>query len=124
MRKNLPIGQAKARFAECVRQVEGGDTIVLTRHGRPVARLTTVGAAASPRSDIGPAAEIREALQPYEPDSEASPRVPASVAESRRDALLLLLQESIWPRIPEEYLGKAPDKREREEILGFGSEGV
>lgn len=124
MQKNLPIGQAKARFAECVRQVERGDTIVLTRHGRPVARLTTIGAVASPRSDIGPAPEIREATQAYEPHSEESPRVPASVAESRREALQCLLEESIWPRIPEEYLGRALDKREREEILGFGSEGV
>ena len=37
------IGEAKAHFAECVREAESGKTIILTRHGRSVARLATRG---------------------------------------------------------------------------------
>ena len=30
---------AKARLSELLEKVEGGETVVITRHGRPVARL-------------------------------------------------------------------------------------
>lgn len=36
---NIAIAAAKARLAEIVRRVERGEEIVLTRHGRPVARV-------------------------------------------------------------------------------------
>jgi prevent-host-death family protein len=36
------IAEVKARFAECLRQVESGDAIVLTRHGRPIAALVPI----------------------------------------------------------------------------------
>ena len=32
--------EAKARFAELLRTVEHGETVVITRHGRAVARVT------------------------------------------------------------------------------------
>lgn len=32
--------EAKARFAELLRTVERGETVVITRHGRAVARVT------------------------------------------------------------------------------------
>ena len=31
--------EAKARLAELLRDVEGGETIAITRHGRPVAHM-------------------------------------------------------------------------------------
>jgi len=34
------VAEAKARLAEFIRRAEGGEEIVLTRHGRPVARLS------------------------------------------------------------------------------------
>ena len=34
------VAEAKARLAELIRRAEGGEEIVLTRHGRPVARLS------------------------------------------------------------------------------------
>jgi prevent-host-death family protein len=41
----IPISEAKAHLADLVRRAEAGDDIVLTRHGRPVARIspTSVG---------------------------------------------------------------------------------
>lgn len=37
---HIAIADAKARFADLVRRAEAGENIVLTRYGKPVARLT------------------------------------------------------------------------------------
>ena len=37
--KEVQASAAKAQFAELLDQVEGGETIVITRHGKPVASL-------------------------------------------------------------------------------------
>ena len=37
-----PIADVKAHFAQCLRQVERGDSIVLTRHGQAVAALVSI----------------------------------------------------------------------------------
>lgn len=34
------------------------------------------------------------------------------------------LEEEVWPRIPAELREKGVSKKEREEILGYGPEGV
>lgn len=49
----------------------------------------------------------------------AGPSPPVS-AEERRRGLERLLAEEIWPRVPEDLLGRGLGKREREEILGLG----
>lgn len=36
----IAIADAKARFADLIRRAERGEQIILTRHGKPVARLT------------------------------------------------------------------------------------
>ena len=36
---DVSIAEAKNRLSELVRAVEGGDRVVITRHGKPVARL-------------------------------------------------------------------------------------
>lgn len=36
---NIPISEAKAKFAEIVRRAEAGEEIVLTRNGKAVARF-------------------------------------------------------------------------------------
>jgi prevent-host-death family protein len=33
------VYEAKTRFSELLEKVEGGETVVVTRHGKPVARL-------------------------------------------------------------------------------------
>ena len=39
MDKNLSVAEAKATFSECIREVEAGFSVIITRHGRPVAAL-------------------------------------------------------------------------------------
>jgi antitoxin VapB len=43
---------------------------------------------------------------------------------SRRDRIERFLEREIWSRVPECELGRAPSRAEREEILGYGPDGV
>ena len=38
--KHIQASEAKAKFSELLDQVERGETIVITRHGKVIARLT------------------------------------------------------------------------------------
>lgn len=38
----VSVSEAKGQLAELVRRAEGGDEVVLTRHGQPVVRLVPV----------------------------------------------------------------------------------
>ena len=42
------LAQAKARLSELLDRVEAGDTVVITRHGKSVARLTAVAGPKQP----------------------------------------------------------------------------
>ena len=37
---NVPVTEAKARFAELLRRAEAGEEVVITRHGKPLAKLS------------------------------------------------------------------------------------
>ena len=39
MNKQISLAEAKATLSECIRQVESGKAVLITRHGRPVAAL-------------------------------------------------------------------------------------
>lgn len=84
---------------------------MLTRHGRPVAQI-------APLSDQPE--EIREPAVEYESHQEP----PSTDSAAKRRALLRLLENEIWPQIPQEMIGKGPTKREREEILGIRENGT
>lgn len=43
---------------------------------------------------------------------------------TRDGALRRFLEREIWPLVPTEVRGRRMTKREREEILGYGQEGV
>jgi prevent-host-death family protein len=111
------IGEAKAHFAECIREAEAGRVTVLTRHGRPVAKL----------GPIKPSQREEDARASHEEDAEpatSGASWPASLfgsVDARRAALHRHLVEEIWPRIPKKLLGRGVSKRELEEILGYGS---
>ena len=47
----------------------------------------------------------------------------SSVAERRR-RLLRLLEERVWPKLPRRARGRRLSRREEDEILGYGREGV
>lgn len=118
MSATVAIAEVKARFAEYVRRAERGESIVLTRHGRRVARLGPVRS----RGLAEPASEVRELGGSYSsPEREAPGR---ASPKSRRKALQGVLERDIWPRVPQDQRGRGPDKKEREEILGYGSDGV
>ena len=39
---NVSLAQAKANLSQLIDQVEAGEDLVITRHGRPVAKVTAV----------------------------------------------------------------------------------
>lgn len=39
---HINLADAKAHFSELIAQAEGGETVCITRRGKPVARLTAV----------------------------------------------------------------------------------
>ena len=41
--RSIGIRELKSKLSECVREVKRGGTIVVTEHGRPVARLVPEG---------------------------------------------------------------------------------
>lgn len=40
-RKALSVAEAKASLSEAIRDVEDGNTVIITRHGKPVAALVS-----------------------------------------------------------------------------------
>ncbi|MDX2236043.1 MAG: type II toxin-antitoxin system prevent-host-death family antitoxin [Hyphomonadaceae bacterium] len=53
--------EAKTRLAALLDRVAAGEDVIITRHGRPIARLTQAGAAA--RSDVDAAIEALKAAR-------------------------------------------------------------
>lgn len=45
--QTLPAAEAKSRFAEALRRAEGGDVVVITRYGKPVAAMISADDLAS-----------------------------------------------------------------------------
>jgi prevent-host-death family protein len=111
------IGDAKAHFAECIRDAEAGRSIVLTRHGRAVARLEPIRDPRLREAEGDLQEDVAEPATPYA----AAPRSAFRSPAARQAALRRHLVEHIWPRIPKELLGRGITKAEREEILGYAS---
>ena len=55
MRK-IALSEVKDHLSEFVTAAEGGDEIIITRHGKPAAKLVAVVPAADDRSDVKRAA--------------------------------------------------------------------
>lgn len=55
----IPLGEAKARLLQLVRQAEAGEEVILTRHGRPVARLTALAPRVAPATRRAVMEEVR-----------------------------------------------------------------
>jgi prevent-host-death family protein len=74
----VPLADAKARLSELVDRVEAGESIEITRRGRPVALLTKVSA---PRERVDAAAlkVLTDAMEP-------SPQTAADLVRTMRDA--------------------------------------
>ena len=72
--KQIQASDAKARLAELLDEVERGETLVITRHGKPIARIVPDEEARKERVDraierikerqkTGPRATIEEIIQ-------------------------------------------------------------
>lgn len=46
------------------------------------------------------------------------------VRRDRGQALRRFLEQEVWPQVPRKVLGRRVSRRERDAILGYGSEGV
>lgn len=47
-----------------------------------------------------------------------------AVTQDRATRLRRLLEDEIWPQVPADVLGRPLTREQREEILGYGPEGV
>lgn len=47
-----------------------------------------------------------------------------TVTQDRSTRLRRLLENEIWPQVPADVLGRPLTREQREEILGYGPEGV
>jgi prevent-host-death family protein len=41
MENNISVAEAKATFSECIRKAEAGNSVLITRRGKPVAALVS-----------------------------------------------------------------------------------
>jgi prevent-host-death family protein len=48
---DIPISEAKGKLTDLVRRAEAGDDVVLTRHGRPAAKLVAIRAVPADRRE-------------------------------------------------------------------------
>ena len=95
-----------------------GQTVVLTRHGRPVAKLVPVAGSRGPELRPG-MGEVNEHIADYD----VGPAAIVSSVQARQAALMRLLEKEIWPQIPPDLVGRGPTKKEREGILGIDKVG-
>jgi prevent-host-death family protein len=69
--RRIGIRELKSRLSECIREVRGGGTIVVTEHGRPVARMIAVASSLRERlealSDAGGIMWSGRRLKPTKP---------------------------------------------------------
>jgi prevent-host-death family protein len=72
----VSVTNAKAQLTELVRRAEAGDEIILTRHGRPAAKLVSV----SHKKDWQ---EIREEIRKIQKRAAAKARPGPSAARSQ-----------------------------------------
>jgi prevent-host-death family protein len=73
----ISVADAKAHLSELVDRAEAGDTIAITRRGRPVAQLTAVGAQRKP-IDTAMLRALTAAMPPQ-------PQTAADLVRSMRD---------------------------------------
>lgn len=57
--------------------------------------------------------------------SERRDRLRTRIADaSRAERTLRFFEREVWPRVPDDQVGRAPSRAEREGILGYGPDGV
>ena len=87
MSRTVPVSQAKARLSEYLRQVRGGEEVVITERGRPIARLVPVADREPHLADLERRGLLRVADAELADDFLAKKR-PKATGGSVLDALL------------------------------------
>jgi prevent-host-death family protein len=79
--KQVQAAAAKSRFSELLDEVERGETIVITRHGKPVARIVPDPARRQEEIDAAIAGikELRKRTKPW-----SAAEIVAAIKEGRR----------------------------------------
>lgn len=79
--KQIQAAAAKSRFSELLDQVERGETIVITRHGKPVARIVPDPARRQEQIDAAIAGikELRKHTKPW-----SAAEIVAAIRQGRR----------------------------------------
>ena len=77
---HVPVSEAKGRLTDLVRQVEAGEEVVLTRHGKPAARIV-------PMTSPAPTGAMRARLIDGLQRSAARNMCPGPEAASSQDFL-------------------------------------
>jgi antitoxin VapB len=90
--------------------------MVLIIQDREAERLAAEVAEMTGNSRTG---AIREALR-----AERNRLVSRGTAAERAQRVLRFLEEEIWPQIPDSFRNAVITKADREEILGYGPDGV
>lgn len=70
MESTIDLSDAKARFSEIVERATQGEEFVVTRMGRPIARVVRYGARVQPRKlgDLAGQIQISEDFNEWPPD--------------------------------------------------------
>lgn len=105
MAETVNIHQAKTHFSRLIERVRRGASVVIAKAGKPVARLVPVGE--------GPAA--RQVREPR-----TLPETRPGIARAER--LRRLMEQEVWPRIPNSQSGRMLTRDEEDEILGYATE--
>jgi prevent-host-death family protein len=66
--QSITLAEAKAQLSELMDRVEAGEEVVITRHGRPVARLSPVVPPRKP-IDVEALAEFAKTMPPWRKSS-------------------------------------------------------
>src|SRR5262245_15761536 len=102
MSDTVNIHEAKTHLSRLLERVRRGATITIAKAGTPVALLIPVGRGAS---------RVRETV-----------RAPSAPTD-RGTRLRRLLEQEIWPIVPEAQRGRALTRAEEDSILGYGAHG-
>jgi prevent-host-death family protein len=107
MAETVNVHEAKTHLSRLLERVRRGATVIIAKAGQPIAQLVPIGE--------GPVArQVREART-----------LPvARTSTDRSTRLRRLMQQEVWPGIPDSESGRALTRQEEDEILGYGTDGT
>lgn len=76
--KTVSSYDAKTQFAALLKLVEGGESVIVTRHGKPVARMEAINASGHQRYPGPLAPELRANCSPEEATAPVYEQIPWS----------------------------------------------